>query len=360
MNVTRIPSSKVYELMPASKTEKKVGNKTIEVPTLTTLAEELVRFSDNKYGYNQNGNETMMNTSTNQTEVVGSNTQGQYSASTANEDTIDGTAAKYTGPMTADEIAKKYAKGDDVSDEEYCFMIKGIGLANVDAARCERFKVLEELNISTILAKHNIQLNSDEELNISVDCQNKVTVSGLNDTVKLQKIQDALNNEGFQLNSVYQTSSETYKKLSPTAFVISYSLGDVEQYLNKQTNGTISLTDLDLQDGKIVGLTPELDRLLNKDKNAYDILNSEEDFQADRMKYKMTSVLAYIKANGTENLPQMNSTFTYKNGKLTCVEQPDLVKQYPQTMSNAEYQQQATLEMNDPAGYWAAESANKK
>jgi hypothetical protein len=359
MNITRTDPSIVSKLLMSFATTKAKGatnnNAIIKPITQTTLAQELMHI-----GYNNQGNEVVANTSTNQTEVVGSNNQAQYSTSITNEDTIDGIAAKYKGSLTADEIAEKYAKGDDINKEEYCFMIKGISGDKFNTTLCQRSKSLEEQNISRILTSNNIQLNCDEELNISVDCQNKVTVSGLNDTVKLQKIQDALNNEGFQLNSVYQTSSETYKNLSPIAFVISYSLGDVEQYLNKQTNGTISLTDLDLQDGKIVGLTPELDRLLNKDKNAYDILNSEEDFQADRMKYKMTSVLAYIKANGTENLPQMNSTFTYKNGKLTCVEQPDLVKQYPQTMSNAEYQQQATLEMNDPAGYWAAKSANKK
>lgn len=108
MNVTRIPSSKVYELMPASKTEKKVGNKTVEVPALTTLLEELVRFSHNKYGYNENGDETMMNTSAKQTEVVGSNKKTQSSTKPTNEGTTDGTVAKYTGSLTADEIAKKY------------------------------------------------------------------------------------------------------------------------------------------------------------------------------------------------------------------------------------------------------------
>ena len=116
MNVTRIPSSKVYELMAASKTEKKVDNKTIEVPTLTTLVQELTRFSDNKYGYNKYGDETMMNTSTNQTEVVGSNVQAKNTANTVNEDTIDGKTAKYTESLTADEIAEKFISGDDVED----------------------------------------------------------------------------------------------------------------------------------------------------------------------------------------------------------------------------------------------------
>jgi len=359
MNITRTDPSIVSKLLMSLATTKTKGttnnNAIIKPITQTTLAQELMHI-----GYNNQGNEVVANTSTNQTEVVGSNNQAQYSTSTTSEDTIDGIAAKYKGSLTANEIAEKYANGDDVSIEEYCFMTKEIRGDKFNTALCQRSKSLEEQKISRILASNNIQLNSDEELNISVDCQDNVTVSGLNDTAKLQKIQDALTNEGFQLNCIYQGNSETYKNLSPRFLGIAQRLGTIEQYLNKQTQGAISLTDLDLQDGKIVGLTPELDKLLNKDKNTYDILNSEEDFQAYRMKYKMTSTLAYIKANGTENLPQMNSTFTYKNGKLTCIEQPDLVKQYPQTMSNAEYQQQATLEMNDPAGYWTAESANKR
>lgn len=115
MNVTRISSSQVYELMAVSKTEKKDGNKTVEVPTITTLLEELVHFSDNKYGYNENGDETMINPSTKQTEAVGSNKQMQSVTKPTNEGTTDGTVAKYTGSLTADEIAKKYAHQESIT-----------------------------------------------------------------------------------------------------------------------------------------------------------------------------------------------------------------------------------------------------
>jgi hypothetical protein len=359
MNISRTDPSIVAKLLLSLSNQKTKttanSNSIIKPITLTTLAQELMHI-----GYNKQGNEMVANTSTNQTTVIESNVQDQNSTTPVNEDTIDGKATKYTGSLTADQIAEKYVNGDNVNDIEYCFMVKGIGGNRSDAALISRCKTLEERNISQILVNNNIQLDPNQELKITVDLQNKVTVSGINDTEKLQQIEDALNSKYNMLAGLYQISSDTYKSVSKLYYAAAAGLDPVEQYLNQQTEGTISLTDLSIQDDKIVGLTPALDSLLNKDTTSYN-MNNPEDKAAYEAKIKIVNLLAHMKVYGTENLPHANYTLSYKNETLSYIEQPDLVAKHPETLSNAEYYDKAELLQDDPIAYynWFTESATK-
>jgi hypothetical protein len=73
-------------------------------------------------GYNKQGNEIVANTATNQTTVVKSNVQTN-SSSSPEKYTLDWWNKQYTGSLTADELTEKYAKGDELSDPEFQYML---------------------------------------------------------------------------------------------------------------------------------------------------------------------------------------------------------------------------------------------
>lgn len=356
MNISRTDPSIVSKLLislsPTKTKNTTSNNSIIKTSAQTTLVQETMHI-----GYNKQGNEIVASTYTNQTTIVGSTVQTQNTVNAINEDTIDAKAAKYTGSLTADEIEEKFINGDDVSDIEYAFMVKGIGGNRFDAARISRCKTLEEQNLSQILTNNNIELDPDEELKINIDSQNEVTVSGINDAEKRQKVEDALNSKYNLLASLYQVSSETYKKVSKLYYGAVAGLGLAEKYLNTQTDGEVSLMDLSVQDGKIVGLTPDLDSLLNRDDSSYN-MNNPEDKATLEVKSAIVNVLAHMKIY--ETLPHADSIVSYKNGTLSFIEQPDLVATHPETLSSDEYNHKAELLQYNPMAYykWFTESTH--
>jgi len=290
-------------------------------------------------GYCKDG-EIIYNTTTKQTEVA-----------TPEIPDYNDSQKKYTGSLAASQLGEKFANGDELSDDEYYFMLKELDGNIFDVAFHKRNTVLEEKNISTVLTKNNIQLNSDQELRISIDCQNRITVSGIDDPEKCQQIASDLSSEASMLASLFQHNSETYTKVSGDFAGTAQALGTIEKYLNEKTNGKISITDLTVQDGKIVGLTPELDRLLNRN------ITPEDRFKFDEaenytMKYGIIGAITYININGAEDLPQMTFTLSYKNGKLSCIEQPDLIASHPETRTREQYIDQANLIQQDPMAYF--------
>lgn len=357
MEISRTDPSIVADLLRAFSNKKTRNtarsNAIIKVPEMQALSQERMittnKSSTVNTGYDQNGNELVYSTLTNQ----------KVSQSDIQEQNYDRFTPKYTGSLTASQLLEKFANGDELSDEEYNYMAFKTNSTVFDDAFHKRNNILDERNISKVLTKNNIQLAPDQELRISIDCQNKITVSGIDDPAKCQQIANDLSSEANNLASSFQINSETYKKVSMNFAGAAQALGVTEQYLNKKTNGKISITDLTLQDGKIVGLTPELDQLLNRDITPEDCLKSWDELETDRMKGLIQYALAYIQVNGTENLPQINYTLSYKNGKLSCIEQPDLVKQHPQLISREEYDKQALLFQNDPIGYFKSVAANK-
>lgn len=266
---------------------------------------------------------------------------------------------KYTGSLTASQIADKFAKGENISMEEYKAMLKGIGVGSkYDEVVTKRMQISQENNLSSILKKYKIQIDPSEKLNITVDSQKKVIVSGIEDKEKIRKIQDALNDQPNDLSSLFAISSQTYKKVSSDFSTTSQCINLAQQYLDEHTNGRISVTNLKMQNGKIMGLTSTLNNLLNKSVTSYK-QNVESDNKAYEAKLAIVNVLAYIQTHGSDNLPQINSTFSYKDGKLSCTEQPDLIDKHPETISSSDFNKKTILLQNDPALYYKSVTAHK-
>lgn len=268
-------------------------------------------------GYCKDG-EIIYNTTTKQTEV----------AKPEIPDSND-SQKKYTGSLTASQLLEKYTNGEKLSDEEYDYMLFETNGNVFDAASLKRNIMLDEKNISKVLAKNNIELAPDQELHISIDCQNKITISGIADSEKCEQIANDLSNEARNLAAFFRLISETYKNVSDKFKGNAERIGTVENYLAEQTGGSVSITDLTLQGEKIIGLTPELDHLLNRDITDADCYYSSDEADNFRMKYSIIRSIEYLQNNESDNIPQMNFTLSYKNGKLSCIEQPDLVEQHP-------------------------------
>jgi hypothetical protein len=128
-------------------------------------------------------------------------------------------------------------------------------------------------DIIAALSKKGITLSPSEKFNINVDKLGNITITG-NDEQKAKAIENVLNsseskNWGLLLQKRYmEDMGDVFNPSKEHADKINKML--LENYIAKASGGTTSLDSLYLLDnGRIMGLPPELDELINSTKPAY-------------------------------------------------------------------------------------------
>jgi len=142
---------------------------------------------------------------------------------------------------------------DRLSAEEYA--------AALDAALNKGFMMrFEEVLAKKTLERKGIELEENERFDLSVDKYGNVTVTGVNKE-KAKAIEDVLNSmpNGENWGEILNRNS-----IRNSADVVPQLFKNLmENYLYNATGGAVTLNDLYVEDGKIMGLPPELDRLIN-------------------------------------------------------------------------------------------------
>ncbi|MBX4262162.1 hypothetical protein KTC96_24020 (plasmid) [Clostridium estertheticum] len=243
---------------------------------------------------------------------------------------------KYTGKLTSTEIAEKYViTGKLTPPEEHYLYTVNPTLACEANQKAQVPKAGTEIN--NALKACNITLNPDEELKITVSRTNKITVSGIADSEKAQKIQEALQSYNVNEAIPFNPSSTPFCLASGLNGATACNLNSMHDFprevqglitstltatdfLYNLTGAKISVDDLTIKDNKIEGLPSDLDTLLNGtiDKNA-----SIGGIYVSGIKSCIMRVISYTEKYGKENLPIVTSNFTYRNGKLIAIEDPE-------------------------------------
>jgi len=136
-------------------------------------------------------------------------------------------------------------------------------------------------DIKAALAEKGITISPNEKFNISVDKYFNVTVTG-DDKEKAKAIEDVLNSpaDGKNWGLLLQKKSiEDEMLLKDNKYNIFFPSDEyiakvnkmlLENYIANASGGAVSLDDLYLSaDGKIMGLPPELDELINSMESKY-------------------------------------------------------------------------------------------
>jgi len=199
--------------------------------------------------------------------------------------------------------------------------------------------------LTSTLEKHGIKLKENETFGLSVDKYCKVTVTGDNKE-KAAAIEKVLNsvpdgeNVGLWLNRNTITNKDDF---APQMFKMLMS-----NYIEGASGGAVTLDDLYVENGKIMGLPLELDEFINSieadpyfDAKRVDELYREQ--MSDRLKqalrdnpslpsppslnnfiedhpnqksYDLKTVLAELLTTGVKNIPDLTSKVVIGNGSL--------------------------------------------
>ncbi len=116
--------------------------------------------------------------------------------------------------------------------------------------------------IDGLLEENGVSINNDEQFNIQVS-SGKIKVEG-EDLEKAKQIEDILNNSermDIKLHYITKQYSSEFNRLDESQQDLIFAKMITDYNIISESNGEISLSDLKLEDGKIVGFTPELEEL---------------------------------------------------------------------------------------------------
>ena len=122
-------------------------------------------------------------------------------------------------------------------------------------------------NLKAALAEKGITISPNENFNISVDKYFNVTVTG-DDKEKAKAIEDVLNSPAEGKNWGLSFIEDAF--FPSDEYIAKFNKMLLENYIANASGGAVSLDDLYLSaDGKIMGLPPELDKLINSMESKY-------------------------------------------------------------------------------------------
>lgn len=167
------------------------------------------------------------------------------------------------GKEQIDELLRRMAAGDNLTEQE-----KGLVNIYATAQEIDAAKVGAELNttlkeeIFSQLEEVGIELStSDFEFSIGLD--GKVVVTGIEDQATKQTVENILNRFADKLSEIYFTTNAEIQRMSKQEQYILKSAQDVGKFLQKATGGKVTLADITVENGRIKGLSENLDMLLN-------------------------------------------------------------------------------------------------
>jgi hypothetical protein len=172
---------------------------------------------------------------------------------------------------------------------------------------------MQAKEIGEILKDNGITIEDGESYDFRVNKQCEITVTG-SDPDKAQKIQDVLNNSdqlGWKLNRLTNIYSPRYDVKDGDEYDRDiFNEMQAESTIKELSGGKLSMSDLSIENGKIVGLPPELDELIHRTKPGMD--------SHDKTVYgKIYTLMKGVLERGLDNIPDLHTEARYEDGKLT-------------------------------------------
>lgn len=160
-------------------------------------------------------------------------------------------------------LLMKMAEGETLTEQE-----KGLVNIFATAQEIDSAKANAELNttlkeeIFSQMEKEKIDL-SQYSFDVQIGAGGQVTVEGINEEAVKTKINNIFSQYADRLMDIYFSTDTNIQNLSEREKTYLKLAVDVEKFLNKATNGSVSLDDLTVENGKIKGLPANLDKLIN-------------------------------------------------------------------------------------------------
>ena len=213
------------------------------------------------------------------------------------------------------EVLEKWANGETLSKSERRKMsVFGGNSRDATNAGARRNLKFEYDRMNKLLEENGINFTNGETFDITLSSPGgKAVISGLENEEKRKKVEDIINSSlDKKLWVLYEDSVVSYMNIPQSERFMSRAVGMVENFLQKHTDGSISLKDLFMdKSGNILGLPDSLYEIIN---------NKNPHFELRELKVSLNIVLPYIAQNSIDTLPRHSYYFRFGDGKLTTLD----------------------------------------
>ncbi len=224
----------------------------------------------------------------------------QYDALPENE--------KYTGTEAVDELLKRMASGEELSNEEIKYIKIFANLVDYKKAEASGkiYNVLYPMIIKEI-EKKEIDVNG-KEWGIELDVSGKIVITGEISEETKKMISDTMDDEiSDMLWNYYMQASD----MSASEYNYINNYRDLNRFLEKSTNGKYTWNDIKIdEDGKISGLPAKMCELLN---------SQESNARYEDLRDKIYRLKDYEKKNGMGGISNFRVEYNISNSGISIV-----------------------------------------
>lgn len=224
----------------------------------------------------------------------------QYDALPENE--------KYTGTETVDELLKRMASGEELSNEEIKYLKIFANLVDYEKAEASG-KIHSVLypQIMKEIEKNEIDVKG-KEWGIELDVSGKLVITGEISEETKKMISDAMDDKFFDtLWDYYMQASD----MSASEYNYINDYRDLNQFLEKSTNGKYTWNDIKVdEDGKISGLPAKMCELLN---------SQESNARYEDLRDKIYRLKDYEKRNGIGGISDFRVEYNISNSGISII-----------------------------------------
>lgn len=224
----------------------------------------------------------------------------QYDALPENE--------KYTGTEAVDELLKRMASGEELSNEEIKYIKIFANLVDYEKAEASGkiYNVLYPMIIKEI-EKKEIDVNG-KEWGIELDVSGKIVITGEISEETKKMISDTMDDEiSDMLWNYYMQASD----MSASEYNYINNYRDLNRFLEKSTNGKYTWNDIKIdEDGKISGLPAKMCELLN---------SQESNARYEDLRDKIYRLKDYEKKNGMGGISNFRVEYNISNSGISIV-----------------------------------------
>lgn len=160
-------------------------------------------------------------------------------------------------------LLKKMASGEALTERQESLVNIFATAQEIDAAKAgaQMNRSLKK-EIFSRLEEAGIRL-PDGGVEADIGLDGKAVVSGIEEQAAKQTIENVLNHFTGKLLTIYFTVNDGVRRMSRQEQDVLRSAPDIEKFLQKATDGKVALADLTVENGRIKGLSGNLDLLIN-------------------------------------------------------------------------------------------------
>ena len=220
--------------------------------------------------------------------------------------------------LTEDREAafEKFKNGEELTELENrllsTFPDAAEGQRRINEVNFERGKIAFWQNLHDKLASSGVELSPDDEITFTVYGYELIDVKGTVDDEKLAAIKEAMKNDAYSLDMIYN-SKYNRKNMSADAWFEFDQFKKAQYYLDLAGGG--SLLDISKDsDGNYHGIPDKLDKFLRENRHFRG--NDIVDTQVGWIRQAFDYAISAIEAGRYDWYKSQIGTVTYKNGEF--------------------------------------------